>query len=95
MMASERHEDFSDELVSCVGCGYYVDPDEVTPTRHGPRCQHCVRSGEADVVARPLASGVHVSTVRQVALGALGFTDSYRNARDGGYVRAHDQEVHS
>jgi hypothetical protein len=78
MMASERHEDFDNRPVRCVGCGDYVDPDEVVPTRHGPRCQHCVRSGEAEVVARPLASGVHVSRVRQVVLGALGFSDSYK-----------------
>ena len=84
MTSDERHEDFDNAPVRCRACGDYVDPDEVSRTRRGPMCKHCVRSGEAEIVARPLASGVHVGPLRQFVHGAIGLTTSpHKSPRDG------------
>jgi hypothetical protein len=79
MTFGERHEDFDDRPVRCCCCGLYTDPELIARTRRGPVCDPCVKSGEADIVARPLASGVHVSAMRKVVLGALGFSPVHRN----------------
>jgi hypothetical protein len=73
--------------VQCKGCGNYYDLDDLTRSRRGFFCAHCVKNGESDCVAeasRPLASGVHIS--KRLALGALGFTPVHRN--DGPAVKS-------